>query len=488
MPRITLALPLAAAFALCLASPALAGGGFKRLHADKATASSFLKNNWNRFSENYHPSYVLDDDPRTAWVEGAEGDGHGEQLSWRISTLKSAKRVKLRIKNGYQKSKKLFGANAVPRKVEIALLSAGGGAAVTKTVELKKKMGWQDVVLDVPAGKGIAGVRLTVRSTYPGRVYKDTCLSDVQTWVESDVTYNEKAEQVKQARLRSWVKERRAEAAYFKKLPREYPFAATHLVGETLYLEDSRRVLDYDDKGEPIVTKGWRPMDEIIEDDALPEHALDVFGGQVLVDFKLAKELAATGGKAFGERRYKIEYTRSLRLPDGFEVNWPYASFVPSFRDLLDAGAFSLAETSKKGVGRSRAYPKPDPNSSYGPEEWLKRWDVTSARARHAESGALQALYFSETQVIEERGVYKRTVHHVVLFDGKQRVERVLAYIDGTDTRGFYRLAFERDDAGQIHRIAYREARAAAEFNLGDESSSNHLNAVDFTAPRVAKK
>src|SRR5687767_9515764 len=85
------------------------------LFASEATASSFLVSNWNKFTENYHPSYVLDGDPTTAWVEGKDGNGEGEWLRIETTHLKNARQLKLEIRNGYQKSKGLFKANAMPR-------------------------------------------------------------------------------------------------------------------------------------------------------------------------------------------------------------------------------------------------------------------------------------------------------------------------------------------------------------------------------------
>ena len=71
---------------------------WKQLHSDHAEASSFLKSNWNKYNENYHPNYVLDDDPKTAWVEGVDGDGEGQLLTLPISPLASARSVKVRIR------------------------------------------------------------------------------------------------------------------------------------------------------------------------------------------------------------------------------------------------------------------------------------------------------------------------------------------------------------------------------------------------------
>ena len=42
------------------------GPPWKQLHSPEAVATSYLKSNWNRFEENYHPNYVLDGDPKTA--------------------------------------------------------------------------------------------------------------------------------------------------------------------------------------------------------------------------------------------------------------------------------------------------------------------------------------------------------------------------------------------------------------------------------------
>src|SRR5688572_22276739 len=80
----------------------------RRLHVDQAAASSFLWNDWNRFQENYHPLYIGDDDPKTAWVEGIDGNGEGEWIRLAVSELEGATRVRLRLRSGYHKSKSLF--------------------------------------------------------------------------------------------------------------------------------------------------------------------------------------------------------------------------------------------------------------------------------------------------------------------------------------------------------------------------------------------
>lgn len=190
------------AFALVLISlPALAAETFQRLYSNEAVASSFLQNDWNRYSENYHPNYALDDDSKTAWVEGVPGNGERQSLTLRFSVLKSARTVRVRIRNGYQRSKSLLAANAAPRQVTLSLLNAVGEEVFHQKATLTRTWGWQQVDLSPPANTQLAFLKLRIDSTWPGARYKDTCISDVQVLVDSDVPYNAKAELAKKAAL-----------------------------------------------------------------------------------------------------------------------------------------------------------------------------------------------------------------------------------------------------------------------------------------------
>jgi hypothetical protein len=208
----------------CLALSMLTPAAMVPLYADHAEATSFLKSNWNAYEENYHPNYVLDDNPKTAWVEGVDGDGVGQVLSIPVSTLKSARRVRVDIWNGYQKSKKLLEANGAPKDVTVSVLDARGQITGSVKTTLKRAMGKQSVTVPVVGGVGV--VRIVVDSVIAGRVYKDTCISDVSVFVDSDVTHNALAEKAKRGALKAWVKERTQTAAYFAKLPKAYPFAS----------------------------------------------------------------------------------------------------------------------------------------------------------------------------------------------------------------------------------------------------------------------
>ena len=127
-----------AAFARANAAPAAgdAGAGslaappstppraWKPLRSASASATSFLQNNWNRFEENYHPSYVLDENPATAWVEGAAGFGIDESITIPLSAVRVARAIRLRIWNGYQKSMHLWTKNAMPNRVRITVFDS----------------------------------------------------------------------------------------------------------------------------------------------------------------------------------------------------------------------------------------------------------------------------------------------------------------------------------------------------------------------------
>ena len=144
---------------LALAPIAAAEPTFQQLHSDEARATSYLESNWNKYTENYHPNYVLDDNPVTAWVEGVSGQGEGEVLSWDVSALSSARAVRVRIKNGYQKSSGLFAANSAPKEVQLQVWR-GNEVVAQQKVMLEKKMGWQEVVLPTN-GKGLDHIELT---------------------------------------------------------------------------------------------------------------------------------------------------------------------------------------------------------------------------------------------------------------------------------------------------------------------------------------
>jgi hypothetical protein len=201
----------------------------RRLHADQVSASSFLWNDWNRFQENYHPLYVSDDDPKTAWVEGVDGDGVGEWLRLRVTEMDGATQLRLHVRNGYQKSPSLFAANGRPKEVTVKLLPSG----VSKRLTLEDADGWQDLVVAQPAGK-LNGVELRIESVYKGTKYTDTCISDIQVFVTATTRENPAFEKSKLDLVMAWKAERLAAAKLFKQAAHNLPLLPSYqlLAGE----------------------------------------------------------------------------------------------------------------------------------------------------------------------------------------------------------------------------------------------------------------
>ena len=205
-----------------------AAGALQPLHSSGAESSSFLKSSWNKYTENYHPNYVLDANPKTAWVEGVEGNGENEKILIPISTVNNVRTIQLRIRNGYQKSAGLLRANGAPKDVTITLSSRNGTVVEKKKVTLEKSMGWQTVDVSVQSmNTSISVVQLTINSVHAGSKYKDTCISDIEVHVDSDSAYNAQVESHKHKQLQKWIKQRLDDAKYFANKPKEYPFAAT---------------------------------------------------------------------------------------------------------------------------------------------------------------------------------------------------------------------------------------------------------------------
>jgi hypothetical protein len=224
--------PLLIALALAAPAPAAAAPGApakpaaakpfeRRLHPYAVRASSFLWNDSNKFLENYHPNYAVDDDPATAWVADATSGGQGESLGLWLGWLDSATRVRLRVRNGCQASKDAWKANARAKEVDVALTPQGFGKSATLT----DTDGWQEIVVDVPTDAVglLSAVEIRIGSVYPGTRSTNLCISDVQvfaTATERDDPANEKR---KLAELTRWRSTQRAAAKLFAAKQAELP-------------------------------------------------------------------------------------------------------------------------------------------------------------------------------------------------------------------------------------------------------------------------
>jgi len=226
------------ALALALSAALLATPTERRLYPVSVEASSFLWNDWNKFQENYHPLYLVDDDPKTAWVEGEKGSGTGSWVRLRVTPMEGATRVRLRVRNGYQKSPALFAANARAKTVEVKLLPSG----TTKALPLADQQDWQEIVVEQPAG-ALSAIELRIAAVHAGKKYEDLCLSDAQVFVTATTRENPAFEKQKLEQVRAWKKERVEAAQAFKaaarqRMPIASQYRATRREEKDLQLPD----------------------------------------------------------------------------------------------------------------------------------------------------------------------------------------------------------------------------------------------------------
>jgi len=111
---------------------------------------------------------------RTAWVEGAAGDGVGEWVEFTMKVGAPSDFSSVTVANGYQKSAESFKENG-----RVAELSLSVNDATIALLELKDSDRVQ--LLSFPGRKVKPGdrIRLTIAKVYPGAKYHDTALTEV---------------------------------------------------------------------------------------------------------------------------------------------------------------------------------------------------------------------------------------------------------------------------------------------------------------------
>jgi hypothetical protein len=191
----------------------------------KIDASSYLSKNDLLVKDNYHPYYVNDDNPNTAWVEGAPGDGIGEYIIL-YTTLPKNVNSMISIRNGYQKSEGLFNQNNRVKDLQIEFVSgtANKPKITSQKYTLKDEMGWQQI--DINPEEEVWGIDFMIQSVYKGTKYDDTCISDIKITFENQNLIDTKSQVTLKNQYVTWFAERSKVAVFFKNLPKDYPFKA----------------------------------------------------------------------------------------------------------------------------------------------------------------------------------------------------------------------------------------------------------------------
>ena len=483
-----IAFPLFAA-AFVLGSAPASGQHFQRLYSNDAVASSFLQNDWNRYTENYHPKYALDDDPKTAWVEGVPGNGEGESLTIRFSALSSARTLRVRIRNGYQASKELLDKNAAPRDVTLSLLDAAGEEVVTKKASLTRTMGWQQVELSPPAHTPIAFLKLRIDSTWPGSRYRDTCISDVQLLVDSEVPYNAKAELAKQVALTAWIKERKDVAKYFATLPKSYPFAATHFDAQVEFEHSDPSHEPFNGKPYRKKVKGFVPLDQLVRKGTYPPAWKTLFDKAQTERIQRLMKIAKAKGASLGKAWYRPVFTSRIPLPDGL----PYR--FHELANYFERDNFALFEATQSKT-HSEWHPADVDASSEtdtsqlrvvfadGPEVAGGRTPIENRPLQVKQQPRVVELYYWVHENVSERDGYEETRHVLVAYDEHERPSEVLILANRDADWSITAISFALDAKGRVEKLTTREAAVQTQpyAEPGDEDAveSNNFRMTSY--------
>ena len=161
---------------------------FRNVEADSTLTSKKINK--------YAPENMIDNNPKTAWVEGKKGFGKGIKLYFAIAPTTAGGKIdgdylieKIGIINGYAKSKKLFYANNRVKKIRFDYWSMKEDKELTKYFTLKDKFEMQYIRFENPVS--LSNFRITILSVYKGKRYNDTCISEIKVFPLEEDYYNE---------------------------------------------------------------------------------------------------------------------------------------------------------------------------------------------------------------------------------------------------------------------------------------------------------
>ena len=125
-------------------------------------------------SMNYKVENVIDDNPSTAWIEGVSDDGIGQFIQF--SSNNKFRVDKLDIINGFSKNQKTYMKNNRVKKVIIEFSDKS-----QQVYELEdNNMEYQTIDI---GGINTNSVKVIIQEVYTnGRVYKDTCISEISVY------------------------------------------------------------------------------------------------------------------------------------------------------------------------------------------------------------------------------------------------------------------------------------------------------------------
>lgn len=197
-----------------------------RLTPAPAEASTALFRGWDDPKSDHHPLFAADDDAKTGWVEGAEGDGVGEWVRFHVTPVRTGA-LRIALRNGCQRTGRTFGEYGRVEKATVVVQPGGDEAPIT----LEDRKDWQTFEVPVPRGR-LAAVELRIESVYPGKGGGEhTCLADVRLAVPEGTAVDAAGQRTRAKQVEGWI-DRRREAGKLLDSPkgrRALPFAPRYI-------------------------------------------------------------------------------------------------------------------------------------------------------------------------------------------------------------------------------------------------------------------
>jgi hypothetical protein len=452
-------MPLMPLMPLVLAAKPAPKVSWKRLYVGEATASSYLKSNWNKFEENYHPSYAFDDDHATAWVEGRDGLGIGESLRFKISEQRQARALRLVIWSGYQKSPKLFAANGRPKALTARLLDAGEReVAKLKLTVADVGTGGQDFVVPVPKGKAVREIELEIDEVFPGASYTDTCIADVEVYADGDDAYKPDAEKAKLRGIKAWAKERLERAKTYAALPSVYPFAAPAYVE----LPGFRRV----DLG---TSKPGTMLSKQLAQGAFTPNVSSFLGEPQATRIQA---LAKTMREQLGDKKmYRAARKQKFPPPEISSV------FMRDLMDVADLDQVTFFGTDQATAQMPLA--KGSQAESHAQSAYRVRWKDEAAKT-------VDTLAFRSDWAFMERSVYHDRADYIVVYAGASRPKELLG-IHADSFEGGESLEYVTFETGPQEKIGKMRTWTVQTYADGDVYASGESTDYGPVVSAVAK-
>jgi hypothetical protein len=129
-----------------------------------------------RAGNTYEADNAHDFDFRTAWVEGAPGNGAGQYIEYRFMDL-AARITEINIFNGYAKSDKAWQENARAKTLELSV--NGRPYAILHLQDTKAQQSFTVARIGYHPKSGNLTLRFKVLAVFPGSKYQDLAITEI---------------------------------------------------------------------------------------------------------------------------------------------------------------------------------------------------------------------------------------------------------------------------------------------------------------------